>query len=178
MAKPRNGKGLYSPIRANLFGLVAEEKFRARVSPPNAAGCCLWVGSIRHSYGIFYINERHVLAHRIAWELANGLIPDGLNVLHRCDTPACVNPEHLFIGTNAENIADKVAKGRQAFQRGSTRGMARLTEAEAVEIFLASGTPKTIGERYGISKGHVTNIKGRKSWAHATVGLIANKERT
>ena len=76
-------------------------------------GCQEWTGSHdRKGYGRIKANGKNQAAHRVAWELAFGAIPDGLFVLHRCDNPPCVKPAHLFLGTNAVNMADCVAKGR------------------------------------------------------------------
>jgi hypothetical protein len=78
------------------------------------AGCWEWTGALhRNGYGAFKLRDgRQMLAHRFAWELANGAVPEGLNVLHQCDNRRCVRPDHLFVGTQRENIRDMVAKGR------------------------------------------------------------------
>jgi hypothetical protein len=77
--------------------------------------CWHWKASLaRGGYGSFRFHGRAQQAHRVAWQLTHGAIPPGFDVLHRCDTPGCVNPGHLFLGTHADNMADKVAKGRQA----------------------------------------------------------------
>ncbi len=91
-------------------------RYRSKVGQPvPPRGCCLWTaGKFKNGYGAFWVNGQNHRAHRVAWEIANGPIPDGLGVLHQCDTPACQNVNHLFLGTNIDNTADKVAKGRQA----------------------------------------------------------------
>jgi hypothetical protein len=98
-----------------------------------------------------------VLAHRFSYELVHGLIPDGLHVLHRCDNPPCVNPTHLFLGTNADNVRDRDTKGRGA--RGTAHWNCRLTDEEVAEIRNASGLQWEIAERFGISHQAVSNIK-------------------
>ena len=76
-------------------------------------GCWGWNGTPdRQGYGFVTVRGRHVRAHRFSWERANGPIPDGLCVLHKCDTPSCTNPAHLFLGTRTENAKDRDGKGR------------------------------------------------------------------
>lgn len=77
-----------------------------------SAGCWEWTGSRhRNGYGQFYYRGP-AMAHRVSWELANGPVPDGMLVCHRCDNPPCVRPDHLFLGTQADNLVDMVSKGR------------------------------------------------------------------
>lgn len=80
--------------------------------------CMIWKGyTNKGGYGVKTFQRKHKLLHRVAWEWANGPIPDGANVLHRCDKPACVNPEHLFLGTQADNMRDMYQKGRSRGQK-------------------------------------------------------------
>lgn len=85
-------------------------------------GCWLWTGPVKsraHPYGRFWVSpeRKHVKAHRIAWELEHGTIPEKLHVLHRCDNPRCVRPDHLWLGTHRQNMQDMAAKGRAAIVR-------------------------------------------------------------
>lgn len=89
------------------------KRFWSSVDKDGENGCWLWTrGRNEHGYGVLDRKSGSGLAHRYSWELANGPIPTGLQVLHRCDNPPCVNPEHLFLGTRLDNMADMTAKGR------------------------------------------------------------------
>jgi hypothetical protein len=94
------------PLRLRAISL--DRRLKAGVTIDPKTGCHVWTGS---KYGRGYGNLQ-IATHRLAWELANGPIPEGLSILHRCDNPACCNPDHLFLGTQADNMADKVRKGR------------------------------------------------------------------
>lgn len=98
-------------------------------------------------------------AHRFSWEAHNGQIPEEMCVLHKCDTPSCVNPDHLFLGTNDDNVADRVAKGRSA--KGEQHGKAKLTDRQILEIRDMSGTLQEIGDYYGVHNSHISRIKNR-----------------
>lgn len=159
-----------------------EDRFWSKVIKTD--NCWLWTAGRAGSqlYGAFKIDGIQRRAHRVAWELVNGPIPPGLVVLHACDNPICVNPAHLRLGTNAENSADMVAKGRQATgehsgsrlhlekrPRGERHHKAKLTEAQVREMrtLAESGvsSPK-LAKQFGITKAAVLDIIHRRHWSH------------
>ena len=90
-----------------------KERFESKYLPVPETGCWLWEGTyLDKGYGCFSINNKSKRAHRVSWELYRGGIPKGLHVLHHCDTPECVNPNHLFLGTNQDNVNDATKKRR------------------------------------------------------------------
>jgi hypothetical protein len=127
------------------------------------AGCLVWTGSILKPGGYGRLG-RAGLVHRMAWTLEHGPIPAGLDVLHWCDNPPCSLDEHLHLGTDADNMAEKVARGRQA--RGERGGRARLTNAQALEIRWRSLTesPRLLAEEFGISRSAVYKIRDGRTW--------------
>lgn len=140
------------------------EVFWSRVTIADGDRCWVWQrGKNTGGYGVFSHRRRQIAAHRFAWELANGPIPVGLQVLHRCDNPACVRVGHLFVGTIADNMADKTTKGRQA--RGERNGGGgKLTACQAAAVKVASGTHREIAHHFGISHAMVGYIKRGSQW--------------
>lgn len=134
--------------------------------PEPNSGCWLWLkGSAR--YGELWINGQHKKAHRVAYMLFVGAIPDGLCVCHHCDNPVCINPKHLFLGTHADNSHDRDAKGRRVNPCGEAHGKSKLTEENIRDIrrrILAGDTHLEIGQDLGVHKGTVTNIHLGNTW--------------
>lgn len=131
-----------------------------------ASGCWEWNGAKggRDKRPTLKMKNHTVYAHRVSWELNVGPIPYGMQVLHTCDNPSCVNPKHLFLGSQLDNIADMVCKNRH--QRGEEKPRAKLTNAQALKIRSSVGTLHSIAVIYGISKETVRKIKIRKRWKH------------
>ncbi len=105
---------------------------------------------------------RRQRAHRWAWEDANGPIPEGKLLRHKCDNPPCRNVAHLELGTQAQNVEDRDARGRTA--RRERHGMAKLTPAQVEEVRAATGTQDDIARRYGISQSQVSRIRLKQGW--------------
>jgi len=128
--------------------------------------CWIWTAhKDKDGYGRIRINSRDFRAHRVAWALKNG-DPGKLLVCHKCDNPSCVNPDHLFAGTNADNLGDMARKGRSTF--GEKHPTAKLTWAKVREIrkAYASGEhlQKDLAKKFGIHTSHIGNIIHNRSW--------------
>jgi hypothetical protein len=140
----------------------------------SAPGCWNITGTKNGcGYGVIATREsgvrRQLMAHRLSWEAAHGPVPDGLCVCHSCDNPACVRPDHLFLGDHSANMADKVAKGRQSFARGIRHGRAKLTEDDVIDIRTVralGGGRADIARAYGVSEVHISGIVARNRWSH------------
>lgn len=143
------------------------------LSKRNDNGCLIFTGQkTRAGYGrILDENGKRVSAHRAAYYLAHGEIPEGMNVCHRCDVRLCVEPSHLFLGTHADNHADMVAKNRHHRPKGSTHGMAKITEADARAIYLDQRPAAAIAADFGIWAQMVYRIRAGLNWTHATADL-------
>lgn len=150
--------------------LLLKARFDAnRVLDP-ASGCWLWTASTAgKGYGQIKVprERRQVYAHRLSWLLYRGPLRKGRHVLHRCDNPRCVNPDHLFIGSPKANARDMAAKGRHLF--GERNARSKLTAANVVAIrrLVAGGAPqREIGSLFGVSQITVSRIARRQRWAH------------
>lgn len=146
-----------------------EERYWAKVNKTEGAlqGCWEWTGAIRNGYGVIGLGGRGagvVGAHRLSWEWHHGPIPEDLWVLHRCDNRRCVRPDHLFLGTNADNHADMWSKGR-----GYVHPTAKLQpdDVRAIRAALAAGVSQNeLARRYGVWPGQIWNIAHGITWKH------------
>src|SRR5580765_4132099 len=133
-----------------------KERFYSKfIGEPNS-GCWLWTAAVlKDGYGHIAAGGRHGMylqAHRASWEIHRGPIPPGVCVLHKCDTPSCVNPDHLFLGTQLENIADRHAKGRSRAPRKLTAGALKEIRARVV----AGETRRDLAEEFGVDPSTVS----------------------
>jgi hypothetical protein len=149
---------------------IARE-FVERAVPVPESGCWLWSGNTtRHGYGV--LAGKYM--HRYAYRVAHGAIPEGAHVLHKCDVPCCVNPDHIFLGSQADNNADKVAKGRAkgGSMKGDAHPMHKLTAEEVAEIrseyaSMEHKNQSALARKYGVSQGQIWSILNNRNWRHA-----------
>jgi len=166
--------------------MSTEESIYAEASKPHVAArfwghvrvlgqdeCWPWMASRTSGYGEFWVSKTlHARAHRVAWTISNGTIPNGLFVLHRCDNRPCCNPRHLFVGTSKDNVRDMVQKDRHT--RGERNGQVVLTEAAVRDIvsrYVSGERSRMIAAAYGVSHSLVSRIVTGKAWAHLGVSV-------
>lgn len=145
-----------------------DERFWRKVD--RSGECWLWTGSTANGYGHLRRNRSYIRAHRYAFEQAKGPIPEGMFVCHRCDVPRCVNPDHLFLGTAADNNLDMRMK-----DRGNPRTV--LTPAQVVEILSSSLPNRQVAQMFSVSEGTVRLIRRRRIWPKVEVDHVATVVR-
>lgn len=155
------------------------ERFYSKVACGAPNHCWMWTDHAdSKGYGLLSVDGKVVKAHRIAWMLAFGGIPTGLQVCHACDNPGCVNPNHLLLGTSRANTMDKVKKGRQSRcgpnnpAKGDFHGMAVLAEPDVRNIIAGRNnwgfSYMELAKQYGVSKGTIASIFQGRNWKHIT----------
>lgn len=137
-------------------------------------GCWEWMSTTKNGYGTFESGSVSMAArksskrgaHQVSYEAYNGLIPKGQVVRHTCDNPLCINPDHLILGTQADNVADREARGRRKDINGEMIGTSKLTAAQVYEIRASKLSCSKLAEIYGVDKSNISSIKTGKSWKH------------
>ena len=143
------------------------DKFAELATPEPNSGCWLWLGKLNGcGYGVLYcLSEPHsVLAHRIAYALEYGRVPANFCVLHTCDMRCCVNPAHLFLGTQAHNVADMEEKGRGRHPQREMHGRAKLSWSDVRAIRADTRSSRELGRVYSVSKTNILAIRGNRIW--------------
>jgi hypothetical protein len=140
--------------------------FDASLDKTSKPGCWLWTRAKSYGYGRLFVHGKGVMAHRHAYERQYGLIPDGLVVCHRCDEPSCCNPEHLFVGSQADNLADMRSKRRgNICERNRS---AKLTQQQVDDIrrrYAAGGVSMSqLGRQVGVGPGSIFKIVHFVNW--------------
>lgn len=135
----------------------------------NPQDCWVWTRYKRpDGYGEFCLNGYAIRVHRLAWFLTYGEIPNSLFVCHHCDNPACCNPQHLFLGTQLENMIDMKNKNRKVVPKGEKHGSAKLTSSEVAEIrqlyLKGNVTQRELAIKFRVSHPVINNIINNKTW--------------
>ena len=149
------------------------KRFWRKVSVGSPDECWMWNASKDIcGYGTFQIGVKSsVKAHRLSWQFHNGRHPGNMNVCHHCDRPACVNPAHLFLGTQKDNMEDMSKKGRHHDVRGEAHHLVKITNEQVLELRrrVREGESATkVGKEFGICKSTACRIANRTYWGHVS----------
>lgn len=149
------------------------ERFWSHVDEKDKDDCWEWQAyKSKKGYGSFGVKRNILLAHRISWIIANGQIPKGKIIMHKCDNPPCVNPEHLFCGTPMDNMMDKMRKGRYKkgkIVRGESHPISKLKKEDIPKIrnlYDQGISTHKIGKRFGVNSKTIWFIGKRIAWSH------------
>lgn len=147
--------------------LSSKERFWKRVKKTRY--CWIWIGAKNNKgYGQIMVNKRLIAAHRYSYFLQKGSIPKDNHILHKCDNPSCVNPQHLWVGTNNDNVQDRVNKGREADRKGEKNPNAKITYEIATKIRKMYKTRNykvyILGQMFGVNRNVIGRIIGGKQW--------------
>ncbi len=156
--------------------LTPRERFLAKVCPEPETGCWLWRGMVVGSgYGMVRFERKLYPAHRLAWKLFRGEIAPGLVVCHKCDVRTCVNPEHLFLGTHAENMKDMQQKGRSPHGDKHSRSKLTSEQVRRIKAMLAEGFMRMsdIAREFGVTHATIGCIARGTSWRHVKLATEA-----
>ena len=151
---------------------TAEFLSKARLNP--VTGCLEWqthLGGSKRAYGRVVMGSRKTgryyrYAHRLVWESIHGPLGKGQCVLHRCDNPRCVNPTHLFVGSQADNMRDMASKGRGGAPRGGRHMSAKLTEEQARSALCSDLSTPQLAAEWGVSYQSIWALRAGKTWRH------------
>lgn len=160
----------FRPASSENVGLL--RRFDQKWIPEPNSGCWLWTGCTnkhgRPFIGLGSATQGSALAYRVSWLLHRGPIPEGMAVCHHCDNPSCVNPDHLFLGSQAENLRDMRQKARQRSVRqpGAALFVRKLTAEDVRDIRASDAPSREICERYGVTSAAIVAVRARKTWRH------------
>lgn len=164
-----------------------EERFWDKVKRQGTDQCWPWLAGCYHAsgpnmYGCIWAGGKMRGAHRVSWELHFGPIPTGAQVLHHCDNPRCVNPHHLFLGTNYDNVQDKMRKGRLGPRGGESNGRSVLTKDQIVGVrrrYAANEAyQRELAEEYGVTQATISSIVRGDRWPQAGGPIVKKPKRT
>ena len=158
-----------------ILGMVKSDplpRFEAKYIPEPNSGCWLWIGAIHDHrspqlpYGSFRFFGKPSYAHRVAWHLYRGEIPSGAHVLHKCDQPMCVNPQHLRLGDHLQNMKEMTDKKRYKVFLGERHANSKLKESQVLEIRRSELSLAELARDYGVTVQAVFAVKHRQTWKH------------
>lgn len=155
---------IFEGVKMPRWTKTAKERLLEKTAPA-ANGCIEWTGCANQKgYGMMVYKGRIHAAHRVSWQEHFGAIPSGIMVMHKCDNPKCVNPEHLRLGTQQDNMDDMKEKGRQYTPRGEAHKRSKLTWAAVRDIRTSGESARSLASKYGVSDMTIYYVKTGKGW--------------
>jgi hypothetical protein len=157
-----------------MSGTALQRIMEYSMPEPNS-GCWLWLRFCdARGYGRIHYKGQAALAHRVAYECIRGAIPPKLHLCHKCDNPGCVNPDHMFVGTPADNVADMLRKGRESraprpYHQGRGNPNAKITEDVVRAILLSPLKQREAAAAFGVAPSWVQRVRKREVWKHVEV---------
>ena len=163
---------IVSNLNHDFCSVICRFKSAISFGPPDVCWPYIKLRN-KDGYGKFTYQCKEIKAHRFAWALIHGEIPEGMKILHKCDNPPCCNPNHLFMGTTLDNTRDMISKGRRKTEIGSANNQARLNESSVSEIkrlldVAPYGSQRRIALAYNISETVISQIKHGTLWSHVS----------
>lgn len=155
---------VFEPSWSNSRYCSAACSLLAKIVVASPTGCWEWQSGSSQEYGHLTWKGVSKRAHRVAYEIWRGHVPEGVSVLHQCDNPPCCNPTHLFLGTHQDNVDDKVRKSRHTF--GERHPRSKLSDADILAIRASGATQTALAEIYGVSQSVISGIQAGTRWAH------------
>lgn len=162
-------KGSKTGNGREMRGQPLSVRLSARCVKDESSDCILWFGTKNNKgYGRITYEKKQISVHRVSYELANGPIPDGKFVLHSCDNPLCVNPNHLSLGDQKENMRQASDRGRVKVPKckGIEQGNCKLSENDVLKIRESIGTVVSVAKEFNVSPATISRIRLRKGWTH------------
>ena len=130
-------------------------------------GCWIWMkGSDSRGYGHISVDGKTLKSHRVSWEVKHGNIQSGLVVCHKCDITSCVNPDHLFLGTQKDNMGDASKKGRMFKAKGELNPIAKLNSSDVIFIRKSNLFIAKLAKMFGVSQGLISRVRNNGCWTH------------
>lgn len=169
-----NSVSVFSRKHVAILGATDGDKIRfaTKVLSLDVTSCWPWQAHVNEwGYGDFWVQGQMVLAHRFAYFNHHGMLDDSLLICHTCDNPACCNPHHMYLGTDADNNRDKHERGRANTPKGEDNKQSRLTENQVRIIFRRANEGEScdaLAKEYGVSRQSIWGIKTKRKWSHLT----------
>lgn len=157
------------------------DRIESKYEAVTESGCWIWTASVNKAgYGQISMPGRPMLAHRVCWEFYKGPIPNGKFICHKCDTPGCINPDHMFVGDHRDNMQDMRNKGRAPkveSAKGDKNKSSKISNETALAIFNAEGPQREICKTFNVSRSTLQAIKYGRQWSSVTGKEYKNANR-